>query len=412
MSNHEQPRRLNTGSARGSGRTSTGSGAPTRRAVNTSGARNTYHAPKPAAPAAHKGAAGKGRGPKKKRGCGFYIFIALLLAVAIVLGAVYGVYQWLTNAVQPGDNSQSLSEAIKTAEEYKGDVVNVLVCGIDYEDGRAYSNDAQSNDGMTDMIMYVNFDVKNKKINMMQIPRDTYVGSVAGSTGKINAVALRNGGIASLAQLISEQLKLPIDYYVTIDMQSLKEIVDTFGGIEVYVPHDISYKGSFIPAGLQNLSGESAEFFVRCRYGEGYANSDIDRLNMQRYFYSGLLKRFRTATVADVVKLMPVVASYFETDMSGPTMVSLGLSLLKVDSGDIMMCQMPVFNGQPYNEQSVVVADAAAAADLLYTYFRTYGEQVPVEQLDLQVWHTASNVSTNPNIQYMGQIDAAGTGEE
>ena len=39
------------------------------------------------------------------------------------------------------------------------------------------------------------------------------------------------------------------------------------------------------------LDGASAEFFVRCRHGDGYANSDIDRLNMQRYFYAGLFKR-------------------------------------------------------------------------------------------------------------------------
>ncbi|MFR3225385.1 MAG: hypothetical protein ACLTNY_00185 [Blautia massiliensis (ex Durand et al. 2017)] len=43
---------------------------------------------------------------------------------------------------------------MKTAEEYKGDVVNILVCGIDYEEGRNYSNDPTSNDGMTDMILY------------------------------------------------------------------------------------------------------------------------------------------------------------------------------------------------------------------------------------------------------------------
>ena len=78
-------------------------------------------------------------------------------------------------------------------------MVNVLVCGIDYEEGRAYSGDG-SNDGMTDMIMYVNFDVANHKINMLQIPRDTYPGEEYkhGNTGKINAVALYNDGISSL----------------------------------------------------------------------------------------------------------------------------------------------------------------------------------------------------------------------
>ena len=54
---------------------------------------------------------------------------------------------------------------------------------------------------------------------------------------RINSVALsNNGSIAALAEVIYDQYKLPIDYYVTIDMQALVEMVDNFGGIEVYIP--------------------------------------------------------------------------------------------------------------------------------------------------------------------------------
>lgn len=197
-------------------------------------------------------------------------------------------------------------EEIQTLEEYKGDVVNILVCGIDYEEGRAYSSDG-SNDGMTDMILYCQFDIKGGALRMLQIPRNSLVATqnrkITLSNGKtyaatnyqINSVALSNGGdIAALAEVIYDQYKLPIDYYVTIDMQALVEMVDNFGGIEVYIPHDMSFAGSVLKQGYRNLDGASAEFFVRCRHGEGYANSDIDRLNMQRYFYAGLFKRVRS----------------------------------------------------------------------------------------------------------------------
>lgn len=421
MSNNQQPRRLNTGGARGTG---SGSGTPARRTVHTSsartvhtasarggtqsGSRTVHHAPAHSAPA-HSAPR---RSKKKKRGCGFYIFVTLLVILVLLVGAGAGVYHWVMSNISPEDPAQSISEEIRTAEEYRGDVVNVLVCGIDYEEGRNYSNDAESNDGMTDMILYVNFDVKNKKVNMLQIPRDTFVGEIAGTTGKINAVALRNDGIPSLAQLISDQLKLPVDYYATIDMQSLKEIVDLFGGIEVYVPHDISFKGSLIEQGVRTLDGDAAEFFVRCRYGEGYANSDIDRLNMQRNFYAALFREFRTLTVGDLIKMVPVAVKYLTTDMPATTMASVGLSLLQVDSADMMICQMPVYNGQPYNKQSVVVADPVGTADLLNTYFRTYGEPVSSDQLALAEWPTTSSTPTDPNVQYMGQLDADAEAEK
>ncbi len=430
MSNNQQPRRLNTGGARGTGSGSGSAGTPARRAVHTSSARTVYTSssrgtsaagsrPAHSAPSrgtsAHSASARstpRTGGKKKKRGCGFYIFVALLVVLALVIGAFAGVYHWVMSNISPDDPAQAISEEIRTAEEYRGDVVNVLVCGIDYEEGRNYSNDADSNDGMTDMILYVNFDVKNKKVNMLQIPRDTFVGEIAGTTGKINAVALRNDGIPSLAKLISDQLQLPIDYYVTIDMQSLKEIVDLFGGIEVYVPHDISFKGSYIEQGVRTLDGDAAEFFVRCRYGEGYANSDIDRLNMQRNFYSALFREFRTLTVPDLIKMVPVAVKYLTTDMPAGTMASVGLSLLQVDSADMMICQMPVYNGQPYNKQSVVVADPVGTADLLNTYFRTYGEPVSSDQLQLVQWGTTSSTPTDPNVQYMGQLDANAEAEK
>ena len=155
-----------------------------------------------------------------------FVFRHFLTMFNFLFALFFIAFKVITSSVE-GDIT--ISQIIHTPSEYKGDVVNVLVCGIDYEEGRAYSNDPESNDGMTDMIMYVNFDVANKKINIMQIPRNTFVGDKWPNTnGQINSVALAGKSIDTLAQLIADQFKLPVDYYVTIDMQSLKEIVDTF----------------------------------------------------------------------------------------------------------------------------------------------------------------------------------------
>ena len=37
----------------------------------------------------------------------------------------------------------------------------------------------------------------------------------------------------------------------------------------VYIPHDMSFAGSALKQGYRNLDGTSAEFFVRCRHGQG-----------------------------------------------------------------------------------------------------------------------------------------------
>ena len=403
---------------------------------------------RPAAPAGHGGNGGNGTPPrggahaapsqpprrrskaKKKKKTPMWLPLAVTLAVVAVISGVVIYAASMVNKVEenikPEENAASLVEEIQTLEEYKGDVVNILVCGIDYEEGRAYSSDG-TNDGMTDMILYCQFDIKGGALRMLQIPRNSLVTTkgrkVNLSNGKtyavsnyqINSVALSNGGnIAALAEVIYDQYKLPIDYYVTIDMQALVEMVDNFGGIEVYIPHDMSFAGSALKQGYRNLNGSAAEFFVRCRHGEGYSNSDIDRLNMQRYFYAGLFKRVRSMGITDVLSQLDLVFSnYIHTDMDLTTIAKMLVSFTRIDSANIMLAQTPVFMGVPnvgktdsFDGYSCVVPDAGSIAELLNTYFRNYTGPVSAEELNLVTsdWPHGT-ASTSANVQFVGQLD-------
>ena len=367
---------------------------------------------------------------KKKKKTPLWLPFAVVMAViAVVSGVVvYGVSMLnkVEDSLRPDDSTPTIQEEVKTAEEYKGDVVNILVCGIDYEEGRNYS-DASSNDGMTDMILYCQFDIKNGALHMLQIPRNSLVATqnrkITLSNGKtyaatnyqINSVALSNGGsVAALAEVIYDQYKLPVDYYVTVDMQALVEMVDNFGGIEVYIPHDMSFAGSALKQGYRNLDGTSAEFFVRCRHGQGYSNSDIDRLNMQRYFYAGLFKRVRSMGITDVLNQLPLVFNnYIHTDMDLTTIAKMLVSFTRIDSANIMLAQTPVFMGVPnvgktdsFDGYSCVVPDAGSIAELLNTYFRNYTGPVSAEELNLVTndWPHGT-ASTSANVQFVGQLD-------
>ena len=396
---------------------------PHRRAGGSGGAKP----PRRSAPA---GGHEPPRRRKKKKKTPLWLPFAIVMGVIAVISGVvvYGVslVNKVEDSIRPAESAPSIVEEIQTAEEYKGDVVNILVCGIDFEEGRSYS-DTSSNDGMTDMILYCQFDIKGGALRMLQIPRNTLVTTqnrkltlsngktYAVSNYQINSVALSNGGsIAALADVIYDQYHLPIDYYVTIDMQALVEMVDNFGGIEVYIPHDMSFAGSVLKQGYRNLDGASAEFFVRCRHGEGYANSDIDRLNMQRYFYAGLFKRVRSMGVTDVIAQLPLIFNnYIHTDMDLTTIAKMLVSFTRIDSGNIMLAQTPVFMGVPnvgktssFDGYSCVVPDAGSIAELLNTYFRNYTGPVSAEEMNLVTnnWPHGT-ASTSANVQFVGQLD-------
>ena len=401
----QTPRHINT--SRSLSRPDPAAAAPRHAASSTDAKQSAggAHNEPPRRPAQGAGQKPPRRRKKKKKMPLWLPFAVVMAIIAVISGVVvYGVslVNKVEDSIRPDDSTPTIEEEVKTAEEYKGDVVNILVCGIDYEEGRNYSNDPTSNDGMTDMILYVQFDIKNGALRMLQIPRNSLVTTknkkITLSNGKtyaatnyqINSVAISNGGsIAALADVIYDQFRLPIDYYVTVDMQALVDMVDNFGGIEVYIPHDMSYGGSKLLKGYRNL-------------------------NMQRYFYAGLFKRARAMGVTDILNQLPLVfKNYIKTDMDISTIAKLVVSFLKLDSSNIILAQTPVFMGVPnvgktdtFAGYSCVVPDAGSIANLLNQYFCTYTGPIDVSEMNLVTdeWPHGS-ASTDANVQYMGRID-------
>ena len=400
--------------------------APEQNTRSTAGAQ---HAPPPRRPAQpDMGGNDAPRRRKKKKKTPLWLPFAIVMGVIAVISGVvvYGVslVNKVEDSIRPAESAPSIVQEIQTAEEYKGDVVNILVCGIDFEEGRSYS-DASSNDGMTDMILYCQFDIKGGALRMLQIPRNSLVATqnrkITLSNGKtyaatnyqINSVALSNGGdIAALAEVIYDQYKLPIDGFITIRLEMLTELVDLFGGVEINVPMDVDYAAlglgdSVIHAGYQTLNGASMEFLLRAR--KIYPDGDIGRLNMQRQFYAALFRKLKSiGNIWDVAKLTPAVLNYMETNLSASDLISFAISMLKIDSSKIMICQMPVISGPQYNGQSLLYPARQADADLLNQYFRENTGPVDASQLNLcdNVIDLSGYTATDPKIQQMGGLMA------
>ena len=107
---------------------------PPRRAGGSGGAKPPRHS----APAGGKEPP---RRRKKKKKTPLWLPLAVTLAVLAVISGVVvyavGMVGRVEENLRPEEDAPSITEEIQTLEEYKGDVVNILVCGIDYEEGRA-----------------------------------------------------------------------------------------------------------------------------------------------------------------------------------------------------------------------------------------------------------------------------------
>lgn len=361
-----------------------------------------------------KGGDGKGGKNKKKKKIRWWqILLITLLVIALIFG---GAFALIMGAIAPEGGNIKLNQLINTPKEFQGKEFNVLVTGVDRSSTGALAagsaNDANVNDGMTDMILYVHFNNETGEMKMLQIPRDTMVTTDTSVSGnyRINGVAKtqgsdNNNNMAALCELVANQYQIHIDGFITIRLEMLTELVDLFGGVEIYVPREMDYQGSHLNQGYQTLKGDACEFLLRARHI--YPDGDIGRLNMQRQFYAALFRKLKSiGNIWDVAKLTPAVLNYMETNLSASNLVSFAISMLKIDSSKIMICQMPVISGPKYNEQSLLYPARQADADLLNQYFRE--NTGPVDASALNLCDNAVDVSgyaaTDPNIQWMGKL--------
>ncbi|MFQ9678930.1 MAG: LCP family protein [Ruthenibacterium lactatiformans] len=309
---------------------------------------------RPGGAKAHAGAGQAGtrpagaRGKRTGRRRAGIAALAVLLVLAALAGGAYLYVDSLIDAATWAALTmfrprQHQCGASIVPPDFAG-VRNLLVLGLDYEaEGPVARDEKHPN---TDMILYVRLDGNAHSMTMLQIPRDVFVGEAGGAAGKINGILAKNvdigdgNGLCAVKTYIETNFGLPIDDYVTIDMDALTEMVDAFGGVEVYVPQNMRYYNEKTGAlegellqGWRTLLGGDCEFFLR--YRQGLPRSDLDRLVMQRQFYAGLFRRLKTASVGDIVKLLPVAQKYIKTDISTLELMSIAIEVSGMDSADI-----------------------------------------------------------------------------
>ena len=324
------------------------------------------------------------------------VLLVLMLVLGILAAAVAITWKILSNTVTENiitqeQSGQLVETIVETPDEYKGDWVNILVAGVSNNPSDLDYPEEYNGVGMTDIIMYVSYDVKNNKVSVLQIPRDTYVGNDTSvgrvSTGKVNALYgsgkyKETDPISNLAEVVQEQYRLNIDYYATVDIAAFTEIIDLMGGIEMYVPYDIWDKvGNYIPKGTHKIDGTTARWILRQRYC--YAQADVQRMETQQYFYAACFELFKTCTVGDLTRhVLPVVAYRVNTDMPFETMTSLAMSMMKLNGSDIYITKV-LGGATMVNGQSVFVVNPDRTAALLNDYFRPYGDPVEAAALGL-----------------------------
>lgn len=287
--------------------------------------------------------------------------------------------------------------------------INFLVCGIDYSERELRGH-------LTDVIMLVSYDRLSQKLNILQIPRDCYIGDNY-ATSKINAVyGSRNknsDGIAELISVVQNTFSIYIDHYIALNMDEFISVIDKIGGVEVDVPTNIYLEGYTIRKGLQVLDGKHSQIFVRERMS--YATGDLGRIEMQEVFLKALIEKIFTLSKNDVVSLIPSILSELTTDLSINDVLGFYEEILSVDyTQGITFHDLPVV-GLMYNGLSVLAIKQEETAELFNEYFRPYQDDVEAKDLgiiDILNKNTSYNSTNTIEIKEEFKVEIVEENEE
>ena len=210
-----------------------------------------------------------------------------------------------------------------TLREYGNSKINILCMGID---------EVANN---TDTMILVSVDIKEKSVCLLHIPRDTYFERST-QNNKINNIYStrlsqtdKDSLALSLARdSISQAFSVPIDFYFSFGLDSVAEVVDGIGGVEINIPFDMNYTDEAqnlninLKKGTHLLSGEEALLFIR--YRDTYLEGDIGRIDAQKIFISAFINKAKKAlTPAAIVSIAKKSIQNFQTDMSAKAFLSL-----------------------------------------------------------------------------------------
>lgn len=224
------------------------------------------------------------RSQKKKKKTWLKVTGIILLILLLAGGAyAFTVYKSFKSAVdtmhEPIEREVSVKREEPIALEKK-DPFSVLMLGVDERAG---------DKGRSDTIIVLTVNPNNNSVKMLSIPRDTRTEIIGkGKEDKINH-AYAFGGVPMAMDTVENFLDIPIDYYIQINMEGFKDIVDAVGGVTVNNDLDFTYDGFHFTKGELTLNGEKALSYSRMRYED--PRGDFGRQTRQRQIIQGVINK-------------------------------------------------------------------------------------------------------------------------
>jgi LCP family protein required for cell wall assembly len=303
---------------------------------------------------------------RRRRWPRILLFSGLALVV-LAAGGVFAGWRYLQKVEGSVERVNAFEGLVEQERPTKAPTtaMNLLILGSD-------SRNPDTDGSRTDAIMLAHVTKDHSGVQIVGIPRDTWVtipnaSGARGRKSKINA-AFAQGGVPLMVRTVEAVTKVRIDHVLVIDFAGFEQIVNTLGGIDIEIEksfRSIHWPRRQFKAGLQHLNGAEALDYSRQR--KQFADGDFSRIEHQQQVIKAVLDKAATAgLMTDPAKLTGFLTATAETISADDDFDLFGtaLALRGISPGQVRFLTSPSAGTGMEGSESVVYADKAAADSL------------------------------------------------
>jgi len=266
---------------------------------------------------------------KKKRK--IYINIGFLGSIALIILLSIGIAKSFSKIDYTVIIDAITDDVLTDGYEH----TNILILGTGGKD--------HEGSDLTDTIIVASIDDENKLVTMISIPRDTWIKDSIIGNSKINEFYYyaknyyedSTKGLEHLKEKVEDLMGIPIHYYIKINFDGFKDLIDIIGGIDIFVEETIDdpyypkdgtfeYEPFYIEAGFHSMDGEIALKYARSRK----TTSDFDRANrQQQIIYAIKEKALQTNIIfskSKIEEILDTLKENIDTNITAKELLTLG----------------------------------------------------------------------------------------
>ncbi|MFG6496230.1 LCP family protein [Fictibacillus sp. UD] len=240
----------------------------------------------------------------------FLMILGIIVGLFVISigGYAYYLYDSTKDAVNEMHEKVETDQPKPTVTGNEEDLkpISIMLLGVDEREGDS---------GRSDTMMVIAVNPKEDKMLMFNIPRDTRTEIIGkGIDDKINH-AYAFGGTQMAMDTVENFLDTSIDYYVKVNMESFRDVVNAVGGVEVNNPFAFSDGGYSFPKGYQELNGKEALAYSRMRYQD--PKGDLGRNDRQRQVITSIIdKGARVSSITKFDNIIDILSENVKTNMT------------------------------------------------------------------------------------------------